>query len=367
MSFLFSCSSVQEHQDDALILYQKLFKLAEEGVLFGHHEAMAYGVGWWGEEGRSDVKEICGSYPAVHGWDLGNIGTPYSINGVQFNHVLRYMREVYERGGINTVAWHMDNYLTGGDSWDTTRSVKEILPGGKAHDVYLKKLDLAADFFKRARVGDKSIPIIFRPFHEHNGDWFWWGKGYTTEEEFKELWRFTYDYLKKEKGIKNLIYAFSPDRSRLNLENWREEYLYGYPGDEYVDIIGLDNYWDVGHSANEKPLQDQLSDLIKSLQMINRIAKEKGKLAALTETGLEKLTEDHWYTKHLLKAIKDSKEPLAISYIMVWRNANRDHHYAPFKGHPAEQDFREFCEDPLILLENDIQNIYKEGENLSSE
>ena len=101
--------------------------------------------------------------------------------------------------------------------------------------------------------------------------------------------------------------------------------------------------------------------------MISRIAKEKGKLAALTETGMEEITEDHWYTNHLLKAIKDSEEPLTISYIMVWRNANRNHYYVPYKGHPAEEDFSEFCEDPLILLENDIQNIYTEGEHFSSE
>ena len=348
-------------------LYSNLQTLAKEGTLFGQHEAMAYGVGWKGEKGRSDVKEISGSYPAVHGWDLGKIGTKNSINGVPFKEVRRYIRKVYRRGGINTVAWHMDNLLSGGNSWDTTYAIKDLLPGGKAHAAYLDKLDLAAKFFKRCRANFFTpIPIIFRPFHEHNGDWFWWGKGFTSEEEFIQLWQFTVDYLREEKNVHNLLYAFSPDRSRLDLENGKEAYLYGYPGDAYVDIIGLDDYWDMGFEGNIKPLAEQKADLISSLKLIHELAKEKGKLAALTETGLDKLTTPDWYTAHLLSAMKAELEPLQISYVMVWRNAHTGHHYSPYSGHPAEQDFRQFCQDKRILLEDDVQNMYRRNKLLLS-
>jgi mannan endo-1,4-beta-mannosidase len=353
-------SELADHEasHETTMLYHSLFDLAEQGIMFGHHEAMAYGVGWWGQEGRSDVKEVCGSYPAVHGWDIGKIGTANSINGVPFKDVVFYIREVYQRGGINTVAWHMDNSVSGGHSWDTTRAVPHLLPGGKVHAAYLEKLDLAAQFFKSCQVDGKLIPIIFRPFHEHNGDWFWWGKGHCSEEEFIRIWQFTFDYLKKEKGVNNLIYAFSPDRSRMELSNGKTEYLYGYPGDAYVDIIGLDNYWDVGHEVNDKPLTRQKEDLVRSLKLISSLAADKGKIAALTETGMEKVPLDDWYTHHILNTIKEAGDDINLSYIMVWRNANPGHHYVPYAGHPAEADFRQFCQDELILLEDDISNVY---------
>ncbi|MDX5438070.1 MAG: glycoside hydrolase family 26 protein, partial [Pontibacter sp.] len=187
--FYYSISVVAQEKHTGLIdgkatrktvaLYNNLKLLALQGTLFGQHEALAYGVGWRGEADRSDVKEISGSHPAVHGWDLGKIGTDKSINGVPFEDVQRYIKEVYKQGGINTVSWHMDNLLSGGSSWDTTHAVADILPGGKAHPAYLKKLDLAAAFLKDCRANIFTpIPIIFRPYHEHNGDWFWWGKGY---------------------------------------------------------------------------------------------------------------------------------------------------------------------------------------------
>lgn len=348
-----------------VFLYNNLKKLANSGTLFGQHEAMAYGVGWKAVPGRSDVKEISGAYPAVHGWDLGKIGSENSINGVPFEDVRDYIREVYKRGGINTVAWHMDNLASGGNSWDTTHVVKDMLPGGKAHAAYLQKLDLAADFLKKCRANIFTpIPIIFRPYHEHNGDWFWWGKGYTTEEEFVQLWQFTVKYLRDEKNVHNLIYAFSPDRSRMNLSEGKSAYFYAYPGDDYVDIIGLDDYWDMGFKGNIKPIAEQKADLIHSLALLDSIAREKGKLAALTETGLDKLPISNWYTSHLLSALEEGLEPLQISYIMVWRNANTGHHYSPYKGHPAENDFRQFTADEQILMEPDIQHLYKRNKSL---
>lgn len=45
------------------------------------------------------------------------------------------------------------------------------------------------------------IPVIFRPYHEHNGDWFWWGKGVNSEEDYIKLWQFTVEYLRDEKDV----------------------------------------------------------------------------------------------------------------------------------------------------------------------
>jgi mannan endo-1,4-beta-mannosidase len=340
------------------MLFMNLKYLSERNVMFGHHEDLAYGVGWVGVEGRSDVKDVCGDYPAVHGWDLGKEDRGKNIDNVPFANMNQWIKETYERGGINTISWHVDNPSSGGNAWDTVKTVKYILPGGKDHEAFKRRLDKIATLLEGYQSGRVKIPLIFRPYHEHNGNWFWWGKGNCTEEEYITLWRFTVDYLRKEKKIHNLIFAFSPDRSRLDMTDIKGSYLYGYPGDEYVDILGFDDYMDVGISWNKKPKDDQVNDLLLSLRTISNLAKEKNKLAALTETGLEGVTQERWYTETILNPLKMDKT-IQVSYIMVWRNASEKHHYAPYPNHTSVQDFIKFYSDDYTLFEKDLPNVYK--------
>lgn len=343
----------------AKALYVNLDKISKLGFLFGHQDTDAYGVKWKGEKSRSDVKDICGSYPAVHGWDVGkSLSNPANIDGVPFKDMVYWIQQTYERGGINAVSWHWDNPVTKGDSWDKTPAVKDILPGGSHHHVLRDQLDLLAGFFNKCESDSVKIPVIFRPWHEHNGDWFWWGKGNCTEEEYVQLFRFTVGYLRNEKNIHHLIYAYSPDRGRIELAEAKKGYMYAYPGDEYVDIIGLDNYRDVGIKWNKRRPEEQRADLISILTTISEIAKEKNKVAALTETGLEGVTNPNWFTQVILDPIKTTPK-IQIAYVLVWRNANESHHYAPYKGHSAEKDFIQFCSDEKTFLENDLQNMYQ--------
>jgi len=359
-SFLFAQDLIDKQATvQTKALYTNLVRIPAQGFLFGHQDGDAYGVKWRGEKSRSDVKDVCGSYPAVHGWDIGkSLSNTLNIDSVPFTDMLYWIEQTYKRGGVNTVSWHWDNPVTKGDAWDKTPAVKDILPGGAQHAVLTANLDLLADFFNKCKSGSTLIPIIFRPWHEHNGDWFWWGKGNCTEEEYIALWKFTVDYFKNKKNIHHLIYAFSPDRGRIEFSNGRADYMYGYPGDEIVDILGLDNYRDVGISWNKKTPEEQQADLVKSLTMISQIAKEKKKAAALTETGLEGVTNPKWYTQVILNAIKGNKD-VAISYVLVWRNANAKHHYVPYPGHAAESDFKEFYKSDLTLFESDLKSIYK--------
>ena len=345
-------------------LYANLFRIAEHGMMFGHEDDQAYGYGWWAEQGRSDVMETTGSYPAVHGWDIGRVSTqPFNLDTVDFRQMHRWIKATYKRGGVNTISWHLDNPKTGGDSWERVETVKAILPGGAHHQAYLDKLESAAKFLKKCKSGFTRIPIIFRPFHEHNGDWFWWGKGHTTEEDYIALWRFTVDYLRNEMGVRNLLYAYSPDRSRMPMDSLRTGYLWGYPGDDYVDILGLDNYWDVGRHLNEKPLEEQNQDFIKGLRLIHDLAKEKRKVAALTETGLAGLPMHEWFTKMILNPLKECDDHLNIAWALVWRN-RFEGFYTPHKAHAAAEDFMKFEQDPMTLFEADIQNLYKYDKEL---
>lgn len=340
-------------------LYANLIKISKIGFLFGHQDGDAYGVKWRGEKDRSDVKDVCGSHPAVHGWDVGkSLINTVNIDSVPYKDMLYWIEQAYRRGGINTISWHWDNPVTQGDSWDKTPAVKDILPGGAHHATLRTHLDLLAGFLNKCKSGDTQIPVIFRPWHEHNGNWFWWGKGNCTEDEYIRLWRFTVDYLKNEKKLHHLIYAFSPDRGRIGPDQAKSDYMYGYPGDDYVDLIGLDNYRDVGIKWNTRTREEQKEDLIEILTTISHIAREKNKAAALTETGLEGVTNPNWFTQVILSPIKENKD-IQIAYVLVWRNANSSHHYAPYPGHASEKDFIEFCKDDKTFLENDIQNMYQ--------
>lgn len=345
-------------------LNANLKRIAKVGVLFGHQEDLAYGVGWSAVAGRSDVKDVCGDYPAVHGWDIGKEDTPNNVDFVAFDNIRTWIQDVYKRGGINTVSWHVDNTTTGGSAWDTVRTVKHILPGGKDHEKFKARLDRVANFLLSCKVNDVYIPIIFRPYHEHNGNWFWWGKGNCTEAEYIALWRFTVDYLKNQRKVHHVLYAFSPDRSKLDMNNLQASYLYGYPGDEYVDMLGYDNYMDAGISWNKKSRAEQSADMIAGLTMLSNLAKEKNKSAALTETGLEGVTNPQWFTDVILNPLK-ANPAIQLAYVCVWRNANTKHHYAPYPGHASAEDFKRFYDDRLTLFERDIRNMYQAGKPLT--
>jgi mannan endo-1,4-beta-mannosidase len=330
-------------------LFMNLKNISGKGVLVGHQDDLAYGVGWKDQQDRSDIKDVCGDFPALFGWDVSKLGQrPFNIDSVDFEKMKNWIKQGYRRGGVISISWHMDNPVTKGDSWDNTPAVYSILPGGEHHEEYKKKLDLFAEFLNDLKAGLWTrIPIIFRPFHEHTGNWFWWGRGNTTADEFKALWKFTVHYLRDEKKIHHLLYAYSTD-----VFNSEEDYFEFYPGDEYVDIIAYDDYRNIKNAESRTEFE-------KRLKMLVKLAGERGKVAALSETGLEKIPINDWYTQILLKGIKENAETRRISYVLLWRNANPGHHYAPFKGHSSESDFLKFYKDPYTLFITDLPDMYR--------
>jgi mannan endo-1,4-beta-mannosidase len=356
---------------EAKALYKNLGDLQGKAFLFGHQDSLAYGFDWEKLPDMSDVKVSSGSYPALYGWDLGRIelGEPANVDGVSFDLIRDSIKSGFSRGGVITISWHITNPVTGGSHSDNkTQAVHEIISGGKLHQQFIASLDKLIAFNEQLKIKNVDgkeiwIPIIFRPWHEHNGEWFWWGKGNTTEENYIKLYRFTVNYLRK-KGQHNLIFAYSPDRSRIDMENFTRDYMWGYPGDKYVDVIGLDDYWDLGHEANKTPIAEQLSILTKSLEQLVTIADAKNKLAALTEGGNEAFLIKNFYTQHLLKGILANDKTRRIAYAMVWRNAtnggyNKKHFYVPYKNHPEIADFTLFKQNKSVLFEDELPKLYE--------
>lgn len=332
-------------------LYDFLKRSAAGPTLFGHQDALAYGVHWKDfHEFRTDVHDVCGQHPAVFGWDIGKIGPrPSNLDLVDFRHMRFWMREVFRQGGINTISWHANNFL-GGDAWAVgTPTVAAILPGGSHHEAYRAKLGLIADFFRKVTTGPPNyqpIPIIFRPFHEHTGNWFWWGKPHASAEEYKALWRFTVSFLRDEQELHHLLWCYSTD-----IVDTEAEYLEYYPGDEYVDILGLDDYHDLGEKEHTERLTNRL-------RMLVQIAELKGKVAALTETGYESVPKKDWWTGSLLKGILVDPVAARIAWALVWRNDNVKHHYGPYRGHTSAEDFRQFASAPEVLMLGGLPAVY---------
>ncbi len=336
-------------------LARNLFQLSAGHILFGHQHATEYGHGWYGDKDRSDVKSVTGSHPAVIGIDLmGLSGQPDSLIDKTIKDLQQNVSATYDRGGVTTLAWHFSNPASGGGFyWKDSISkpaVQLIIPGGSYHENYKQILRKIAVFANGSRGADgKLVPMIFRPFHEFDGNWFWWGKAHCTKDEFISLWRFTVSYLRDSLHVHNFIYAFSPD----NLFNSEETYLDRYPGDEWVDMLGTDNYGDFGRDGRYN-----LEAGIKKLKIVSDYALKKGKLAAFTETGLESIPNPEWWTGTLLKALKT--EGLRLCYVLVWRNDVRSpiHYYAPYPGQASADDFIRFYKDGFTVFEKELNGLY---------
>jgi mannan endo-1,4-beta-mannosidase len=344
-----------ESTTETQALFRNLMTLSEKHTLFGHQHATEYGHGWMGDDNRSDVKSVTGSHPAVIGVDISGFSGRSAEEMEQAKRSVRKtVVDTYNRGGVITISWHFSNPVSGGGFyWKDSVSlpaVKYIIPGGKAHEQYKEILKGIGEWANNTRGADgKLVPMIFRPFHEFDGGWFWWGKPHCTREEFISLWQFTVSYLRDSLHVHNFIYAFSPD-NRFNTE---EDFLERYPGNEWVDMVGIDNYGDMGRDGYK------LEAATRKLKIISDYAQKHGKLAAFTETGLESIPNNQWWTDVLLKVMKSDN--MRLCYVLVWRNdrTSPTHYYAPFPGHNSVPDFMKFYNDPYTLFERDLPNMYQ--------
>ena len=374
-----SCGGNQHKADDPLAdsgrtqrtenMLANLKALGDSTVyMFGQHDATVYGIGWEADytndstiHERSDVKSICNDFPALLSFDLGHLelGDERNLDGVPFERIRKEIIAHYDKGGMITLSWHLNNPLSGGSSWVAdslksieTKTVSSVIEGGEKHELFLSWLDKVADFLNSLETPyGVKVPVLFRPWHEHTGSWFWWGQAHCTADQYKALWKMTTERL-KEKGVTNALYAYSPGTESDGDES---KYLERYPGDDIIDILGLDCYC-FAPEADTTQIANYAAQLDKNLGMVCAIAKKHQKAVALTETGYECIKTEKWWTQTLAPVLE--RHP--ISYVLVWRNAHNrpNHFFAPYPGQQSTSDFVRFYNDKRTIFLGDLNGLY---------
>ena len=168
------------------------------------------------------IEQATGKLPAIRGLDF--------MNG-DFDGVVERAKQWWEKGGIVTVCWHTGINGAGyeeskNDTPDFDKLFDESTP---EHKAMIENWDQAAEALSKLK--DAGVPVLWRPFHEFDGQWFWWGKG--GGDNFVKLWKMMHDRFTNEFGLDNLIWVlgYSGDVK----DGW-------YPGDEYCDVVGSDTY-----------------------------------------------------------------------------------------------------------------------------
>ncbi|MBE6340062.1 MAG: beta-mannosidase [Bacteroidales bacterium] len=332
--------------DEAIDLRQQITDIAFRGYMIGHHDDPMYGIGWNLDENRSDIKSVCGDYPALMSFDLGHIelGRTHNLDSVPFDRIRSEIIAQYKRGGVSTLSWHVDNPVTGGNAWDTSDSsvVAAILPEGNANELFISWIDSVAKFVNSI-VTDEGVkvPLIFRPWHEHTGSWFWWGEKLCTAEQYINLQRMTFNRLQEDSATQ-LLFGYSTGIEPRCVD----DYLCRYPGDDMIDIIGFDAY-------QFSPDNEYYIQILENcLATVDSVGAQHSKPYAVCEMGYETIPDPEWWTHVVINALADYHP----SYILLWRNARekKNHYYAPYPGHPSADDFVCFYDDDRTLFVSDM-------------
>lgn len=195
------------------------------------------------------IEKVTGKQPAIRGIDFlfYNTTAPYFDDAPE-----RVIAWYKDKGGIPTVSYHWNVPTDGPDSTDTAFYVEStgnkpfttfsitnaITEGTWEHEKIDADIALLAEQFKK--IQDAGVPVIFRPLHEAEGAWFWWGA--EGPEPCKKLYHYLWDKLTNEYGINNIIWEWTSS-PYASSKDW-------YPGDEYVDLIGCDKYNAVNYQPN---------------------------------------------------------------------------------------------------------------------
>lgn len=248
-------------------LLKYLYSISGKKTLTGQHDQPLFGSAYY-----QLVYERTGQHPAVKGMDFG-FSEPNTLDGINFRQSIVDEAIAYNKEGtIITLMWHavppthdepaeFKKHIQGelsDEEWNELLTADSEL-----NQRWKSQVDVIAFFLKQLR--DAHVPVLWRPYHEMNGGWFWWGKQ-SVDGRYKKLYRMLYERLVDFHKINNLLWVFNGNEIR---GDYIDPYAYYYPGHQYVDILATDVY------SGEYPLKDY--DALKKLA--------QGRPIALGEVG----------------------------------------------------------------------------------
>jgi mannan endo-1,4-beta-mannosidase len=195
-----------------------------------------------------------------------------------------------------------------------------------------------------------QIPIILRPFHEHGHPWSWWGSSCTTAPEYIALWKFLVDGM-KARGVHNFIYAISP---AMNAKQTESDFLFRWPGDEYVDFMGMDCYLGINNTV-----------FLNNLKCLRAVSERKMKPAGVTEIGVEGFKNPDYWIENIAAPMAGRK----MSMLVTWSNKydpmeQGSVYFSVYPGHPSADSFRQMYARPDTYFCGDLPPMYKNAENI---
>ena len=348
-------------------------------ALFGHQNPSTYKAGPKDSGNDSDVEDLTGTLPGVCGID-GLCFTGAEIQAKPGEDLVTATANVCKKqaakGSIITLSTHMPNFALVAEKgkqngkWDysgytvndlTGNTAQRILKGGDLNEIFNGYLDMIADY--GLQMQEEGIPVMFRPFHECTGNWFWWGTAACDDDTYKALFDYTVEYL-RGKGVHNFLYVYSAAGGF----NSKDELMSRYPGDAFTDIIAFDQYHNNPKGGpDEDSWFQNLKDCVK---MCDEAAEEHGKIPALAETGIAttkgKLYEQDgatavsgnrdkdWY-QHVAEIVSESDMP----YFLTWANFAKDNFYVPYmvdgeKGHEMADNFINYYNQDDSIFANGV-------------
>jgi mannan endo-1,4-beta-mannosidase len=235
------CTANTNASPEARVLLQYLAGLSGRRVLSGQHNQPGLKAG--PSAMCEKVEELVGKYPAVWGYDFG-----FRTNGLDgINHRPEIIAEAirqHQKGAIITLTWHAVCPLDDEpNEWKasvwhkmTENQWNELVtPGAPLNRRWQAQVDVIAGYLKQLR--DARVPVLWRPYHEMNGDWFWWC-GKKGEHGFKALWRLMFDRFVNHHGLDNLVWVWSPNAPGGIVGSYKDY----FPGRECVDVLSVDVY-----------------------------------------------------------------------------------------------------------------------------
>lgn len=299
-----------------------LGELSGKGILTGQHTKTR------GMEELRHIENITGKQPALLGFELlaysPNINywdtDDECLEEVEGNYgTLQNAWEWAAKKGIVTLTWHWFSPLGGrskafyarNTEFDASKALVEGTPENRA---LLSDMDVMAGLLRP--FCQAGVPILWRPFHEGDGDWFWWGvKGAET---VKDLWRLMVERFTQKHQLNNLIWV------------WNSPVPECYPGDDVVDIISCDMY----------PPAHQHTAQLDKLAQVKSITRQP-KIALIGEIG----------TLPSAEALAQEKAEW-VSY-MTWCND-----FCLTEDFTTNEALREMYEHPWAVTKEKLPELY---------